>query len=99
LPVTVGAAAAMAKSFGALVKVIFYFAASDGACTLNISYVSFLALEIFLCCVIAVIDIDNEHNAPYFRFLSFFLGIVEMCWLAVKGVMDIMDANGLFHCI
>jgi hypothetical protein len=40
LPVIVGAAAAMAKSFGALVKVTFDFAASDlssGARTLNIS--------------------------------------------------------------
>jgi hypothetical protein len=51
----------------------------------------------FLCCVIAVINIDNEHNAPRFRFLFFFLGIVEMCWLSVKGVMDSMDANGLFY--
>jgi hypothetical protein len=40
LPVTVGAAAAMAKSFGVLVKVTFDFAASDlsgGARTFNIS--------------------------------------------------------------
>jgi hypothetical protein len=52
LAVTFGAAAAMAKAFGALVKVIYDFVASDlspAARTMNNSFASLLSLEIVLC--------------------------------------------------
>jgi hypothetical protein len=96
----VGAAAPMAKAFGALVKVIYDFVVSDlspAARTMDISYTSLLSLEIVLCFIISLIDVDIEQNPRRFRFLSFFLGFVEMCVLTVKGAMDIMDASGLFY--
>jgi hypothetical protein len=73
---TVGAAATMTKAFGALVKVIYDFVVSDlspAARRLNIIYASFLSIEIFLCFVISLIDVDVEPNPRRFRFLSFFL--------------------------
>jgi hypothetical protein len=87
LPVRVGATAAMTKSFGALVKVIYDFTASDlsrEAFQFNIFYVTFLRLVILLCCVIVSINIDND-NAPRFRYLIFFLGLIEMSCTTVKG--------------
>jgi hypothetical protein len=96
LAVTIGAAAAMAKAFGALIKVIYDFIASDlspAARHLNIIYASLLAIEIILCLIISIIDIDREPNPRFFRVMSFFLGFVELCVLTVRGVMDIMDAN------
>jgi hypothetical protein len=50
-----------------------------------------------LCFVISLIDVDVEPNPRRFRFLSFFLWLVEMCVLTVKGVMDIMDAKRVFY--
>ena len=100
MAVTIGAAATMAKAFGALIKVIYDFVASDlspAARQLNIIYASLLAIEIILCLIISIIDIDREPNPRFFRVMSFFLGFVELCVLTVRGVMDIMDANGVFY--
>jgi hypothetical protein len=100
LAVTIGAAATMAKAFGALIKVIYDFVASDlspAARQLNIIYASLLAIEIFLCLVISIIDIDEAPNPRRFCCMSFFLEFVELCVLTVRGVMDIMDANGVFY--
>jgi hypothetical protein len=82
-----------------LVKVIFDFTASDlyrGAYTLNIAYATFLALEICVCCVMACITLIKK-TIPTFSLSLFFFGIVEMCCLTVKGVINIMGANGLFY--
>lgn len=53
-------------------------------------------MEIFLCAIIVCINIENNNYAPHFRHLKFLLWLIEMCCATVKGVMDIMDANGQF---
>jgi hypothetical protein len=102
LAVTIGAAAAMAKAFGALIKVIYDFIATEltpAARDLNVIYASLLATEIVLCLIISVIDIDRQANNRFFHVMAFFLGFVELCVLTVRGVMDIMDTNGVFYLI
>jgi hypothetical protein len=92
----------MAKAFGALVKVIYDFIATEltpAARDLNVIYASLLATEIVLCLIISVIDIDRQANNRFFHVMAFLLGFVELCVLTVRGVMDIMDTNGVFYVI
>jgi hypothetical protein len=79
----------MAKAFGALVKVIYDFIATEltpAALDLNMIYASLLATEIILCLIISVIDIDRQQNNRFFHVMSFFLGFEELCVLTVSEV-------------
>jgi hypothetical protein len=90
----------MMKLFDALIKLIQDFVASylsRQGFQLNVSYATFLGLEIWYCALIACINIDIRKQCPCFRYVTFLLGLIEMCCITVKGVMDILDANGLFY--